>query len=420
MKYFLPVLFLGLWSLRGSAQRNCSSYEYLQQQLQADPVLAQKMAAFEASRGDVILNGTAGSGIPAPAIIKIPVVVHVLYNTAAQNISEAQIRSQIEALNKDFRRTNADTIHTPAGFRHLAADCQIEFELAKTDPLGRPTNGITRKHTSYMMYGLDDRIKSSKTNGQDGWDSDHYLNIWVGNLAGGMLGFASTLGGRKEVDGIVITPTAFGTTGIAAAPFNKGRTATHEVGHWLGLRHIWGDTFCGDDHIEDTPPQRAATRNCPTGVVITCDNNPTGNMYTNFMDFTDDVCMNLFTQGQRSKMRSQFLPGGAHYALLSSSALTGKPVPGAVQPGAEAPPPEPEPVIRVYPNPVSSFLSVSADKEEAVMGKTVSLRNHQGQLALQFRITKGSSPVSIQHLPKGLYYLRVEGCGQVIKVLKGE
>ena len=415
MKYFvLAYLLLVLTCQAATAQRNCASHEYLQQQLQADPLLAQRMAAIEAYRGnDVMLNGT---GSPTITLIKIPVVVHVLYNTPAQNISDAQIKSQIDVLNRDFRKLNADTVNVPAIFKHLAADCQLEFELAKIDPSGRATTGIIRKSTSILMYGLDDRIKFSGKGGDDAWNAEHYLNIWVGNLAGGLLGYASTIGCDKTIDGVAIAPTAFGTTPNVGAPYNKGRTATHEIGHWLGLRHIWGDAYCGDDHVDDTPPQRSATRGCPTGVIVNCDNNPYGNMYTNYMDFTDDACLNLFTLGQRDKMRSLFLPGAARYSLLSSNALTGTPVTGPVP--AETPVTLPEPAtVKVYPNPAVTFITVEA-KDGALVGKTITLRNHLGQPAMQVKVTKGNMPINIQHLRDGMYFVQIEGVSKITKLLK--
>jgi len=416
MKHLVLAYLMLLTCQAAKAQRNCASYEYLQQQLQADPLLAQKMAALESySKSDIILNGT---GSPMPAVIKIPVVVHVLYNASYQNISDAQIKSQLEVLNRDFRRLNADTINVPAVFKHLAADCQIEFELAKIDPAGKATTGITRRSTSILMYGLDDRIKFSNKGGADAWDTENYLNIWVGNLAGGLLGYASVLGCDKAVDGVAIAPQAFGTTGIVGAPYNKGRTATHEIGHWLGLRHIWGDASCGDDHIDDTPPQRGATRNCPTGVVVTCENNPYGNMYNNYMDFTDDACLNLFTLGQRDKMRSLFSPGGARYSLLSSNAITGTPgMPPPTRP-IEEPAIVAEITTKVYPNPATTFITIDGGAAGELAGKMVTLRNHLGQLAMQVKITKGNAPINIQHLPDGIYFLRVEGTSQTIKVLK--
>ncbi len=415
MKHFVLAYLMLLTCQAVTAQRNCASYEYLQQQLQADPLLAQKMAALDTySNSDIMLNG---AGSPMPAVIKIPVVVHVLFNTPSQNISEAQIKSQLEVLNRDFRKLNADTINVPAVFKHLVADCQIEFELAKIDPSGKATTGITRRSTSIMMYGLDDRIKFTSKGGADAWNTDNYLNIWVGNLAGGLLGYASVLGCDKAVDGVAITPTAFGTIGVGG-PFNKGRTATHEIGHWLGLRHIWGDASCGDDHIDDTPPQRGPTRNCPTGVVVTCENNPYGNMYNNYMDFTDDACLNLFTLGQRNKMRSLFVPGAARYSLLSSNALTGTPIITPPTRPVEEPATIAVITTKVYPNPATGFITIDGGTAGELAGKVITLRNHLGQLAMQVKITKGNSPINIQHLPNGMYFLRVEGSSQTIKLLK--
>jgi hypothetical protein len=417
MKHFVLAYSLSL--LIGQtviAQRTCASHEYLQQQLQADPLLAQRIAAIESySSGAVMLHGGAA---PTPAVVKIPVVVHVLYNTPSQYISDEQVRSQIEVLNKDFRKLNADTVNVPAVFKHLAADCRIEFELAKIDPSGRATSGITRKSTSIIMFGLDDRIKSSSLGGATAWDTESYLNIWVGNLAGGLLGYASTVGCAKEIDGVAIAPTAFGTTGTATAPYNKGRTATHEIGHWLGLRHIWGDSYCGNDNIDDTPPQKSSTRNCPTGIIVTCENNPYGNMYTNYMDFTDDACLNLFTLGQSNKMRNLFNPGAARYTLLSSKALTGTPITEPVKPADPQPLVIPEVNAKVYPNPAYTFVTVEAGKDGQLLGKTITLHNHLGQLAMQIKLTKPMMQLNIQHLPYGIYYVRIEGSSAVAKLMK--
>lgn len=416
MKHFVlaySVLLLACQAV--NAQRNCATHEYLQLQLEADPLLAQRIAAFHVKHESTIaLNGEATP--PPVTVYKIPVVVHVLYNTPSQNISYEQIKSQIDALNKDFRRLNADTINIPSIFKHLAADCQIEFELAKIDPSGRATSGIVRKATSIQMYGLDDRIKSSAKGGDDAWDADSYLNIWTGNLAGGLLGYTSPLGCAKAVDGIAISPTVFGTVGAVYAPYNKGRTATHEVGHWLGLRHIWGDTYCGDDNIDDTPPQRSSTRNCPTGVVVTCDNNPSGNMYTNYMDFTDDACLNLFTLGQKAEMRNLFQLGSARYALLFSKGITGTPIKESAKPVEE--PTLVIPAAKVYPNPTSSFVTIDIGGNQALLGKMITVQNHLGQLAMRSLVTKSQVQLNVQSLQDGVYFIRIEGEANVIKMVK--
>ncbi|WP_276486112.1 M43 family zinc metalloprotease [Paraflavitalea pollutisoli] len=414
------VLASSILLMAGSvcAQRPCASFEYQQQQLQANPALAAKMTqALARPQSDVLLMGAGDA--PAITIIKIPVVVHVLYNVPANNISDAQIKSQIDVLNRDFRRLNADTVFTPAIFKKLAADCQIEFELARIDPKGQKTTGILRKSSNIQMYGLDDRIKYTSKGGSDAWDADSYLNIWVGTLAGGLLGYTSVLGGDKAVDGVAIAPTAFGTQGTAAAPYNKGRTATHEIGHWLGLMHLWGDQVCGDDQIDDTPKQRLPTRKCPSGVQISCGTDAAGDMYSNFMDFTDDACLNLFTQGQRARMRSLFEPGGPRNSLLASKGVTGTPVVIIDQP-VEEPIRELSTEIKLYPSPATTYFTLQEGREGELLGKELTITNRFGQQMMQKQLTKGNTAIYIDHLPDGIYFVKIQGVRRVYKLLKGQ
>src|SRR5688572_24874459 len=285
--------------------------------MQSILLLSVLTSAFFLNVSSQVLNGSA-STVAAPDVIIIPVVVHIVYHTDEQNISNDQVRSQIKVLNEDFRKKNIDAAYIPAAFKNLAADARIEFRLATVDPSGFTTDGILRRSTDVTAFGLDDKIKSSVLGGADAWNRDQYLNLWIGNLSGGMVGYASVPGCAPEKDGVVIKYSAFGTTFNVLAPFNKGRTAVHEIGHWLGLRHIWGDTDCGDDKIDDTPPQAGPTRGCPSGVVATCSSGAAGNMYMNFMDFTNDECTNMFTEGQTNRMRELFNAGGARVALLRS------------------------------------------------------------------------------------------------------
>jgi hypothetical protein len=237
----------------------------------------------------------------------IPVVVHVVHKTADQDISDAQVQSQIDALNKDFRRTNPDVASTPAAFAPLCADARIEFVLASTDPSGNPTSGITRTSTTAASFTDDDKVKSAATAGVDAWSRDKYLNLWCCRLAGGLLGYAQFPGGPAGTDGVVIRDTAFGTMGTAAAPFNLGRTATHEIGHWLNLRHIWGDdgTGCsGDDFVSDTPNAASENTGMPAFPHVTCNNGPNGDLFVNYMDYTDDAGMFMFTAGQVQRMQA--------------------------------------------------------------------------------------------------------------------
>ena len=299
MRTFAFILFV-LLAGPAVAQRGCSSFAYYEASLK-DPAVAARVRLIEEQfaqhhRFPLSSNTRSAAG---PAVIRIPVVVHILYQNALQNISEAQVQSQIDVLNQDFRRKNSDTAITPAAFKGVAADVAIEFVLATADPAGRPTTGIVRKQTSVVSWQLNDKIKHAATGGSEGWDSRKYLNIWVGNLDK-ILGWASFPGGRPEDDGIVIAYDAFGTINVKQ-PYNLGRTAVHEAGHWLGLKHIWGDASCGDDGVEDTPKQSTYTVGCPTAFRSSCNNGPAGDMYMNFMDFTNDACLNLFTGGQRDR-----------------------------------------------------------------------------------------------------------------------
>ena len=256
---------------------------------------------------------------------KIPVVVHVVHRTAAENISKAQIDSQIKALNDDFRKKNGDVSNVPAAFAPLAADSRIVFELATTDPNGNPTDGVTRTSTSVTSFSSDDRVKSTATGGANPWPADEYLNIWVCKLGGGLLGYAQFPGGPAATDGVVCTHTAFGTEGTAAAPFNKGRTATHEVGHWLNLRHIWGDDGdgCGgSDFVSDTPNQGGPNTGMPSFPKVSCSNGPNGDMFMNYMDYTDDAGMFMFTTGQVARMQACL--DGPRSAIGSSVPCGGK------------------------------------------------------------------------------------------------
>jgi hypothetical protein len=244
----------------------------------------------------------ARSGVTA-----IPVVVHVVYNTAQQNISDAQIQSQIDVLNQDYRMINSDLSSVPNAFKPLVADSRIEFELAKKDPNGNPTNGITHTHTNAASFSYDDSVKSAANGGVDPWPADKYLNIWVCQLGGGLLGYAQFPGGPAATDGVVILHSAFGTNGTATAPFNLGRTATHEIGHWLNLRHIWGDdgNGCnGSDFVDDTPNQASENYGTPTFPHVTCNNGPNGDMFMDYMDYVDDSAMFMFSAGQVNRIQA--------------------------------------------------------------------------------------------------------------------
>jgi Pregnancy-associated plasma protein-A/Secretion system C-terminal sorting domain len=407
------------------AQRECASTQYRTEQRVRNKALQQQIAAVESfiqkQHPTASTNGTAK--MPSGAI-RIPVVVHILEN-GSSTISDERVRDQIEALNRDFRKRNADTSKIPDRFKHLAADIEIEFALATADPKGRATTGIIRKKTAVKQWELDDKIKFSSSGGSNIWDPNSYLNIWVGPMSR-VLGYASEPGGPLEADGVVINPSAFGTRG-AAAPFNLGRTATHEVGHWLGLIHIWGDEYCGDDLISDTPPQTIYTVGCPSGIRQGCNNDPGGTMYMNYMDFANDACMQLFTLGQKNRMRSLFAEGGFRQSLLNSKGLH---APWSTEPDItgeeeekEVAVKEPSPPVittatRVYPNPVFNELVLQTDA--SWIGHELQLLNMNGLIIQRIRITAKEQKVALGSLLKGVYFLRGQNGEQRIneKIMK--
>lgn len=251
-------------------------------------------------------------------VYNIPVVVHVVYSSSAMNITDAQVRSQIDVLNEDFRRLNADKSNTPSAHAAVAADVEINFCLATVDPNGNATTGITRTSTTVSSFSDNDAVKYTSSGGKDAWNTSKYLNLWCCNLGTSLLGYAQFPGGPAATDGVVINYRYFGRGYASVAPFNKGRTGTHEVGHWLNLRHIWGDASCGNDYVTDTPTQQTSNYGCPSYPRTTCSNGSAGDQFMNYMDYTDDACMNMFSAGQKTRMRALFASTGARYSLLSS------------------------------------------------------------------------------------------------------
>lgn len=265
-------------------------------------------------------DAVKNQGSRTTTVYNLPVVVHVIHNGstvgASYNLSNAQILSQIAVLNEDYRKLNADTNLIPSVFSNLAADCEINFCLAQTDPTGQPTTGIDRIDRNgkgwtappFSQTYVDATIKPNSI-----WDVNKYLNIWVCPLNGGLLGYAtfppsstniglSSPYGTANTDGVVIQYNAFGRVGVLDPTYNKGRSATHEIGHWFGLRHINGDANCSSDYCNDTPTQSSLNFGCPNFPNVSCSNGPNGDMFMNYMDYTDDACMFMFTPNQKTRM----------------------------------------------------------------------------------------------------------------------
>ena len=306
----LLLSFSGLLlSIVMMGQRNCGSMDYLQQQIEKNPARALQIEQIEVETQKWIKEH---AGESHRAVVTIPVVFHVVYRTSTENISDAQIQSQLQVLNDDFRRLNSDADNTWP----QAADTEIEFCLATVDPSGNTTSGITRTSTNVNGFGTNDAVKFNSQGGKDAWPAGDYLNFWVCNIGGGILGYAQFPGGPANTDGVVCDYRYTGTIGTATSPFDLGRTATHEVGHWLNLRHIWGDGNCNfDDFVTDTPSSDAANYGCSVGHQ-SCGST---DMVQNYMDYSDDACMNLYTLGQKNRMQALFGAGGSRVSLLSSN-----------------------------------------------------------------------------------------------------
>jgi Pregnancy-associated plasma protein-A/Secretion system C-terminal sorting domain/Fibronectin type III domain len=313
----LSLTILPVFLTAQNLQKKCHSNEAVENLFQQNPeiktqqqVVEEQISRFAASHN---LDTRGGD-------VTIPVVVHIVYRTTNENITDAQVRSQIDALNRDFNKENSDAVKVPALFSNVAASCGIRFQLANLDPQGAETYGIVRHYTSNLTWGVSDDIKMPAKGGFAPWNPAKYMNIWVCNMGGRSIGFASFPGMPAEYDGIVIDYRAFGTTGTAKAPYSMGRTCVHEVGHFLGLYHIWGDGNCGDDHIHDTPTQEADHKGTPSFPQYSnCGSTQTADMFMNYMDYVNDDAMFMFTKGQKDKMLATLTVNRA--SLIQSTAI---------------------------------------------------------------------------------------------------
>ena len=278
------------------SEQQCASMEVLDLNLANDPTLFSKMEAIENHTNNYLAKGLSKRLVNG--VIEIPVVFHVIYRTSAENIPTSQLQDQIDALNEDFNLNNPGRNTIPAEFAAVEADVNINFVLGQV---------IRVQNTKKRSWRPDDSMKFTSSGGSDVVDPQNNLNIWVVNNmpyhGGNILGYAQFPGGSWSTDGVVLDRRFTGTT-----QYSTGRTATHEVGHWMNLRHIWGDGGCGaSDFVDDTPDADGPSRGCPTYPTASCGTN---NMTMNFMDYSDDDCLNMFSVGQKSRMDAVFTSGG--------------------------------------------------------------------------------------------------------------
>ncbi|GAB3714165.1 M43 family zinc metalloprotease [Flavobacterium koreense] len=391
------LIVLAISSLNVFSQRTCATTEKMNELKANNP----SFAIHHQETMDYLQNPiTAQSNKNSNVVVTIPVVFHVLYKTSIQNISDAQINSQLTILNNDFRKLNSDfSTVVPAAFQGLGADVEILFCKATRTPAGVASTGIERKSVPSSFVFEDSYYLSA---GLTAWDPTKYLNIWIGRFTTNqLLGFAylPSAAGNPD-DGLCIGDQFFGNTGTATAPFNKGRTATHEIGHYFGLLHPWGDngSTCGtvfnSDGVADTPATNDPYSGCPTFPNNTnaCTTTTNGSMFMNYMDYVNDACMAFFTNGQKTIMRNTL--NGPRASLLTSNgcASLGLDEVGAIQ------------AIAVYPNPVSQYFIITSPHTSVDF---VEVYNVNGQLVKSQKLEEVNNKVYIEDLESGVYYLRI-------------
>lgn len=332
--------------------------------------------------------------------LTIPVAVHIVWRTPSENISDAQVESQIEVLNRDFRALNAEAAAVPSLFSPVLADMEIEFCLVAITRTQTEISGI-----SALYQGGKRRVCYSELGGRDAIDPGHYLNIWVAGRADGACGDAPLPGQNTPVpaaeDGVFVQPECFGTLGTAMPPYQLGRTTTHEIGHWLNLKHLWGDgledPLCQtDDLVADTPEQAYSYQGeCPTHPSLSCGS---ADMFMNFLNFTDDACMAMFTEGQKARAWAAintYRPG-----LLEANC---EPVPAREAPKESA--------VLLLNNPADSWATLQLPEKDIF---EIAIFDSAGRLVfVQNRIQSACFHIDTRSFISGIYYIKIRDEGKI-------
>jgi hypothetical protein len=410
----------------------CVSSEYYEYQKENN-IRTESRGEFESwLKEKIVLQKAQRDATGTAAVITIPVVVHVIHNGDAvgsnENIANAQVISQITVLNQDYRRM----LNTP-GYNEAAygADVEIEFCLAKVDPNGNPTNGIDRQDMGQSSWNSESSIENT-LKPTTIWDPTKYFNIWVCNFGGGMsdtLGYAQFpttsviggiqgLGGGASTDGVIIGYRYFGSQalypqGQYAAPYNRGRTATHEIGHCLGLIHIWGDsssctvnaTDSFKDYCPDTPAANEANYGCSYS--DSCTTSPDPDMIENYMDYSDDACMNVFTEDQKERMVAVMNNAVRRKSLKTSTVC--QEIAGADDFNLLKD-------IGLYPNPAQSVLNINV--ADGDLPDSFTIYNSLGQTMSTVKVNGSVNlTINISAYANGVYFVKVDKGAQT-KTLK--
>lgn len=374
----------------------CTAVENLQKQIANDPEVIARRNQIE--RDIQLWLDTHKDNRLNQATITIPCVIFNVYHNSTDSLSLAQLKSQIEVLNSDFNATNTDRLSSTHPYYNKIGSANIVFCIAEKDPNGNTTTGIIRKKTSNNFSTPDD-IKYSNRDGIDGWPADQYLNIWVSKISSsqflGQADFPSMFPVGSTHDGLIVQYNAYGNTGTLTANYDKGRTATHEIGHWLNLNHIWGDSYCGDDLIADTPTQETSNYYCPTFPHVTCSNGPNGDLFMNYMDYVDDACMTMFTNGQVQRMLATLSTVRA--GITTSNKCSGTTGITTQQYNA----------IKIYPNPVQNYLAIEGLPQTKSRLFTVEIYNMLGEKVYYNTINNTQTQLEMFNYKTGTYVLNI-------------
>lgn len=424
---FVIFLFAALAlspAMQAVAQRRCATAHYDSLLQATNPSYRHGRELLEKliREDNAAQRGGRVSGTQADTLVEIPVVVHVIHDNQSgriggsgnSNISDGQIRSQMDVLNEDYRRRNADRTQTPAAYAGVAADLNIRFRLASTGPNGQNSTGITRHYNRKAAFDPEDRDELADI---ASWPTNRYLNIWVTSISGAFIGYAQfpdgtglagldPVNGLEKSDGVMVDYRNFGRgPEVDSKVYNQGRSATHEIGHWLGLLHTWGDEKCGNDYIDDTPrifgPNEGIDLACPD-FFSTCGGVRVRNMTENYMDYSPDACMNLFTKNQSERIRKVLVLSPRRRQLIES-----------LRP--QLPPSDLLVIAKVYNNPFYASQSVSKPFRLDILVKnrqdvTIDVFDRSGrQVGSQLfsQTPSNSLPVDLDGLPQGLYMVRV-------------
>jgi hypothetical protein len=415
MKFYY-TLFLALFGISAYSQdfHKCYTHEAMLGQEEKTPgYLAGVNEAFERAKYANLQDRAE--------VLTIPVVVHIVFNSDAENLADSVIFNQIATLNEDYRRLNTDADNLRDTFNTIVGDTFIEFQLATVDPDGNPTTGITRTNTDVtsffsIAFSPAEGVKQTAEGGIDAWDPSRYLNIWICDMSlfetVFLLGYATPPSGLPHwpegstdglADGVVIQFQAFGSNNpnplVAGGETIdvRGRTATHEVGHYLGLRHIWGDGDCAEqDGVDDTPNAVDQSGSCAlaanTCVDDILDLGDLPDMVENYMDYTPETCQNSFTLGQVEIMRGVLEI--QRFDLVNDNPALGLKNNQVTVSSFD-----------IYPNPAKNQVTLSFDSKGS--NRTVKVYSETGQLVWTENLQDGVSTLMLDLLQKGIYLVEL-------------